>query len=148
MITSNSVRIPVPADVVWSVFADVERWPTWTTSVTSIQPLDGAEIDVGRRFRIKQPRLPVLVWRVNDVEPGRSWTWTAGSAGARTYAAHEVQPDGDNAAVVTQRIDQRGPLGALFGMMTRRMTRRYLAVEADGLKAASEEQWHGAPQSQ
>lgn len=147
MITSNAVRIQVPAEVVWSVFADVERWPTWTRSVTSVQPLDGADLDVGRRFRIKQPRLPVLVWQVTEVDPGRSWTWQAGSAGARTYASHEIRPDGDAAAVVTQRIDQRGPIGAVFGMVTRRMTRRYLALEADGLKAASEQREHGAAQA-
>jgi uncharacterized membrane protein len=146
MITSNTVRIPVPAEVVWSVFTDVERWPTWTASVIAVEPLDGAGLEVGRRFRIKQPRLPVLVWKVTDVEPGRSWTWVAGSPGARTYASHEIVPDGDAAAVVTQRIDQRG-LGVLFGVMTRRMTRRYLALEADGLKTRCQQQQHGAAQS-
>jgi uncharacterized membrane protein len=147
MITSNSVHIPVPAEHVWSVFTDVERWPDWTQSVTALEPLDGAGIEVGRRFRIKQPHLPTLVWQVTDVDPGRSWTWVAGSAGARTHASHEIRPDGDGAAVVTQHIDQRGPLGVLFGVITRGMTRRYLALEAEGLKATCQQQWHGAAQS-
>lgn len=138
MITENSVRVSAPAEVVWSVFTDIERWPTWTASVTSVQPLDGAGIEVGRRFRIKQPRLPVLVWQISDADPGRSWTWVARSAGARTYARHQVFPDGDAAAVVTQSIDQRGPVGVVVGALMRGLTRRYLAMEAEGLKAASE----------
>ena len=146
MMTSNSVRISVPAGVVWSVFTDVERWPTWTRSVTSIQPMNGAGLEVGRRFRIKQPRLPALVWQVADIDPGRSWTWMAGLAGARTYASHDVSPDGDAAAIVTQRIDQRGPLGVIFGTLTRGMTRRYLAMEAEGLKVACERRGHDGPQ--
>jgi uncharacterized membrane protein len=144
MITTNSVQISAPADVVWSVFTDVERWPTWTQSVTSLQPLDGAGLEVGRRFRIQQPRLPALVWEVTAVEPGRSWTWTARSAGARTDAWHQVRPQGDAVAVVTQGIDQRGPLGVVVGVLMRRLTRRYLAMEAHGLKRASEDRAQGA----
>jgi hypothetical protein len=41
---------------------------------------------------------------------------------------------------VRQRIEQRGPLGALVGVMLRRLTRRYLELEAQGLKARSEKQ--------
>src|SRR4051812_8669511 len=119
MMTTNSVRVPAPAEVVWSVFADVERWPTWTRSVTSIEPLDGNGFEVGRRFRIRQPRLPVLVWRVTNLQPGRSWTWRATSAGAQTDARHEVLPDGDSGAIVTQSIDQRGPLGVVVGLLMR-----------------------------
>jgi hypothetical protein len=145
MITTNSIRVSAPAEVVWSVFTDVERWPTWTPSVIAVQPLDGAGIDLGRRFQIKQPRLPLLVWQVIELHPGRSWTWRAGRAGARTYASHEVTPDGDAAAVVTQRIDQRGLLGVALGVMTRSLTRRYLDLEAHGLKLASEHRESSAP---
>jgi hypothetical protein len=139
MLTTNSVQVSAPAEVVWSVFTDVERWPTWTRSVTSIEALDGSGLEVGQRFRIEQPRLPVLVWQVTATEPGRSWTWRATSAGARTDAWHKVLPHGDAAAVVTQGIDQRGLVGFVVGLALRRVTRRYLALEGEGLKRASEE---------
>jgi uncharacterized membrane protein len=139
VITTNSVGISAPAEVVWAVFSDVERWPTWTRSVTSVEPLDGAALEPGRRFRIRQPRLPVLVWRVSDVDPGRSWTWRATAPGATTDAWHRLRPDGDAATVVTQGIDQRGPLGVLVGVLMRRLTRQYLALEAQGLKRATED---------
>jgi uncharacterized membrane protein len=111
MITTNSVRISAPAEVVWPVFSDVVGWPTWTRSVTPVEPLDGPALEPGRRFRIRQPRLPVLVWRVTDLDPGRSWTWPATGAGATTHARHRLQPDGDAVTVVTQGIDQRWAAG-------------------------------------
>jgi uncharacterized membrane protein len=147
VITTNSVGISAPADVVWSVFTDVERWPTWTRSVTSVEPLDGRDLEVGRRFRIRQPRLPALVWVVTAVDPGRTWTWTATSAGARTDAWHQVLPDSDAGTVVTQGIDPRGPLGVVVGVLMRGLTRRYLAWEAQGLKRASEDRARGGARS-
>ena len=39
----------------WDVFSDVERWPEWTASVTSLVGRDGPELAVGKRFSIKQP---------------------------------------------------------------------------------------------
>ena len=136
---TNSVAIDAPADLVWSVYSDVERWPAWTQSVTLLKPLDGAGLEVGRRFRIAQPRMPALVWAVTAVEPGRSWTWTARSPGARTDAWHQVRPEGDAATVVTQGIDQRGTLSGMVGVLMGRLMRRYLAMEAQGLKRACED---------
>jgi hypothetical protein len=40
---------------------------------------------------------------------------------------------------VRQRIDQGGPAGALVGRLMRRTTRRYLDLEAAGLKTRSEQ---------
>ena len=92
MISSCSVDIDAPADLVWEVFADVEHWPDWTASVTELRGLDGPQLSVGRRFEIKQPRMPRLVWTVTDVEPGSSWTWVQRSPGGVTSARHEVVP--------------------------------------------------------
>lgn len=138
MITESSIEIEAPAATVWDVFADVARWPDWTESVDRLTPLDGPELEVGRRFRIEQPRFPALVWEVTEVDPGRGWTWRQRSPGGTTLAVHEVAPQADGMTLVRQRIEQRGPVGVLVGLVTRRLTRRYLTLEADGLKAASE----------
>jgi uncharacterized membrane protein len=138
MITEDSVEVAVPAAAVWDVYADVERWPEWTASITRIEALDGSELAVGKRFAIKQPRLPRLVWTVSALEPGVAWTWQQGSPGGLTLAVHEVVPLGPERTLVRQRIDQRGPIGTLVGALMRRTTRRYLALEAEGLKARCE----------
>jgi uncharacterized protein YndB with AHSA1/START domain len=139
MITDSSIEVEAPAAVVWDVFSDVERWPEWTASVTRLVALDGPGIAVGRRFGIKQPRMPNLVWEVTAVEPGASWTWRQRSPGGTTLATHELEPQGDGRTLVRQRIDQRGPVGLAVGVAMRGLTRRYLALEAAGLKARSEE---------
>ncbi len=138
MITEDSVEIAAPPELVWDVFSDVERWPEWTASVTSLVALDGAGLAVGKRFAIKQPRMPKLVWRVTEVNPGSSWTWEQRGPGASAGARHDViaQPGGHT--LVRQRIDQHGPLGALVGRLMITMTKRYLELEAQGLKARSE----------
>jgi len=138
MITDSSVTIDADAATVWEVFTDVERWSEWTASVTSLRALDEAELAVGRRYEIKQPRMMKLVWEVTAIDPGRSWTWKQRSLGATTLATHEVISDTEGRTLVRQRIDQRGPLGVVVAVLTRRMTRRYLDLEAQGLKARSE----------
>jgi uncharacterized protein YndB with AHSA1/START domain len=138
MITDASIEIDAPPAVVWETFADVEAWPSWTASVTSLRAIDGG-LEVGNRFEIKQPRMPKLVWAVTEVVAGSSWSWTQRSPGGTTVASHWVEAiDDGRRTLVRQRIDQRGPVGALVGAVTRGMTRRYLELEAEGLKAASE----------
>lgn len=138
MITEDRIEIDAPAGVVWDTFADVERWPEWTGSVTSLRALDGPQLAVGHRFEIRQPRFPKLVWEVTEVEPGTSWTWRQRSPGGTTLASHEVVALDADRTLVRRRIDQRGPIGALVGWLGRGLTRRYLRMEAEGLKAASE----------
>ena len=138
MITDCAVDIDAPASLVWDVFSDVERWPEWTASVTTLKALDGPGLAVGKRFEIKQPRLPKLVWEVTELDEGRSWTWEQRSPGGRTIAVHEVHPDGGRTHV-KQRLDQQGPVGGLIARLMRGTTRRYLDLEANGLKARSEQ---------
>jgi len=139
MITDCGIEIDAPATVVWDVFSDVERWPEWTASVTTLTALDGPGLEVGKRFEIKQPRLPKLVWEVTELTPGTSWTWVQRSPGGCTVARHEVIAESEARTQVRQQLDQRGPIGALVGLLMRGMTRRYLELEAAGLKARSED---------
>jgi len=144
MITETSVDIEAPASLIWDVYADVERWSEWTASITSVVPLDGASIAIGRRFEIKQPRFPKLVWEVTAVEPGVSWTWRQKSFGGTTIASHVLEPAGDR-TIVHQRIEQRGPIGATVGLMMRGITKRYLKMEGEGLRSCVERRRSDAP---
>jgi len=132
-----SVTIDAPIDVVWSVFTDVERWPTWASSFTSVDLVDGP-MRLGAKARIRQPRLPTVVWEVTKWEPGRSWTWVATGPGARTEASHVLTASG-RGTVAEQSIVSSGPLGRLVAFLYRSLTRRYLAIEAEGLKQRSEQ---------
>ena len=139
MIAEDSVEIDAPAQLVWEVFSDVERWPEWTASVTSLIGLDGPALAVGRRFAIKQPGMQKLVWRATEIDPGSSWTWVQRSPGVLVSARHDVIARPGGRTLVRQQLDQRGVLGAFVGRLMVKKTKRFLELEARGLKARSEQ---------
>ncbi|MGO8769498.1 MAG: SRPBCC family protein [Mycobacterium sp.] len=139
MLNEDSIEIDAPPRLVWDVFSEVERWPEWTASVTSLVGLDGSTLAVGKRFAIKQPRLQKLVWKVTEIEPGASWTWAHRSPGVLVTARHYVTARPGGRTLVRQQLDQSGVLGALVGRLTVTRTKRFLALEAQGLKARSEQ---------
>ena len=133
-----TVDVEAPPDTVWEVMTDVERWPAWTETVTSVQRLDEGPLQLGSQARISQPKLPETVYSVTDLEPGRSFTWVAKGPGVTTTARHEVEPMSTGGSRVTLSVEQGGVLGAVMGRLYRGLTDRYLANEAAGLKARSE----------
>jgi uncharacterized membrane protein len=148
MINEDSIEIDAPPQLVWDVFSDVERWPEWTASVTSLVGRDGPELAVGKRFAIKQPGMSKLVWRVTEIEPGSSWTWVQRSPGVRVTARHFVTRQASGRTLVRQQLDQRGALGALVGRLMVKKTKRFLELEAQGLKACAEQRSRaGGPRS-
>ena len=133
---SISVHIDASPERVWDVMLDIERWAEWTRSVTSIKQLEPGVLRVGSRARIRQPRLPPTVWRVTEIDE-RGFTWVAGAGPARTVASHWVEADGDGSrATLSLRFD--GFLGPFVARLTKNINDRYLAMEAEGLKARSE----------
>ena len=139
MLTEDSIEIDAPPQLVWEVFSDVEHWPEWTASVTSLVGRDGSNLAVGKRFSIKQPGMSKLNWKVTEIDPGSSWTWVQRSPGVRVSARHWVIPQPNGRTLVRQQLDQRGVVGALVGRLMVKKTRRFLEQEAQGLKARSEQ---------
>jgi uncharacterized membrane protein len=139
MITVDSIEIDAPAQLVWEVFSDVERWPEWTASVTSLVGRDGSNLAVGKRFSIKQPGMSELTWKVTDIDSGLSWTWVQRAPGAFASARHDVIAQPDGRTLVRQQLDQRGVLGALVARLMINKTKRFLQLEAHGLKTRSEQ---------
>jgi uncharacterized membrane protein len=139
MITEDSIAIDAPAPLVWEIFSNVEHWPDWTESVTSLVGHDGSDLAVGKQFSIKQPGMTKLVWKVTEIDSGSSWTWVQRSPGVNVSARHWVISQPDGSTLVRQQLEQRGMLGALVGRMMVKKTKRFLAQEAQGLKARSEQ---------
>jgi uncharacterized membrane protein len=131
--------VAAPAERVFDVYSDVAHWPDWTSSVTSVELLDPGPLRVGSRARMRQPGLPVAVWQVTELAPGRSFTWVARGPLIVTTGRHEVTPGGGAGHVtVTATLEQAGPVGAVVGLLTSRLTNRYLQTEVRGLKAHCE----------
>ena len=136
---SISVDVDAAPDRVWEVMADVERWPEWTETVTAVTRLQAAPLGLGSHVRVEQPRLPTTEYVVSEYEAGRGFTWSATGPGVRTTARHTIEPRPGGGSRVVLTVQQSGPLGEVMGrLFFRRLTERYLATEAAGLKARSE----------
>lgn len=134
----RSVQIAAGTDVVWSVMSDVTSWPQWTASIRSVQLLEPGPLAVGSRVRIQQPKLPTAVWEVTELEPGRGFTWTNRGPGMTSTGGHRIVSTTDGTSSVTLRIEQVGP-GALLAWLFLPLTRRYVQMEAAGLKSRCEQ---------
>jgi uncharacterized membrane protein len=138
----TSVDINAPSDAVWVTLIDVERWPDFTPSITSLELLHASPLTVGSRARIKQPGTPPLVWEVTSFEPGTSFTWRAKSLGITSVGSHKLRPV-VGGVQVTFGLHQTGPLAPIVQLFTGARTRRYVETEAASLKKRCE----GAAQS-
>ena len=134
----TSIDVAAPADRVWEVLVDVERWPEWTESVSNVRRLDPGVLAVGSRVEISQPRIPTGTYTVTAFAPGIAFTWEQRQPGSRVSAHHECAPLAGGGTRVVLRVVMSGALGGVVGRIYRTLTERYLAMEAAGLKARVE----------
>ena len=138
-VASESLSIVISAvrERVWQVITDVESWPQWTTSMTTVKRLDDGPLRVGSRARIKQPGLPNLVWQVTDISDGDEFTWVTRTAGVDATGHHRLDetPDGVR---LTLSLTWTGIFAGVVAAMAGRQTRKYLALETAGAKARAE----------
>ena len=138
MRVETTIEIDAPPETVWAVMTDVARWPEWTTSVERAERLDDGPLGVGSRARLKQPKFPPVVWEVTELEPGRSFSWTAKNVGVTSVGEHRIAPHPNHGVTVTLSLRQEGPLAPVLTALTSKLTRRYVEAEAHGLKRRSE----------
>jgi hypothetical protein len=152
----TTIEVGVPAPVLWLAVADVEHWPEWTPTMNDITWLTGppastpgtpagtavprstAPLVVGGQARVRQPRLPELVWEVTDVRPGESFTWRTRSSGVTAIATHEIAVLTPERSELTLGLTQTGPMAGIAGFLTGRKSRYNLQQEAEGLKRYAE----------
>jgi len=132
------MEIAAPPERVWAVMSDIERWHEWTRSVASISRKDSGPLAVGSRAVIRQPKFPPALWTVTALEPGRSFAWTNVAPGVRVLATHSVEGTASGTRARLS-LEYRGIFGGLLARLTKGITERYLAMEADGLKRRSED---------
>lgn len=134
---SITVDIAAPPERVWEVLSDIGRWHEWTPTVTSVLRHDDGPLQVGSRAKVVQPRIPEAEYVVTELRPGRAFTWMATAPGVVTTARHDVEPIADGTRVRLS-VAHAGWLSQLMGRFYRGLTDRYLANEANGLKAHCE----------
>lgn len=131
------VPIDAPAEVAWRVLADLERWPSWTDSMTTVARIGTGELVPGLRVKVKQPKLRQVEFEVTAVGPGRSFRWVSEAPGITTTATHEIAATGQGTSELTLSFEMVGPLGGITGALFGGLIRRYVQMEADGLAGAA-----------
>lgn len=125
------------AEQLWAAVADPVSWPQWTESMTSVELLDG-RLAPGARARIVQPGLPRSSWVVTEFVSGESFVWTTTSGGVTTTGSHTVRRLDGGRSRIELGLDMHGLIAPLLRLALGRRFRRYVTMEADGLKAAAE----------
>lgn len=133
----HATCINAPRSVVWSVTLDIERWPQWTPTVTSIERLDEGVFRRGSRALIKQPGLPAAEWVVTDLTPEERFTWESYVRGIHMIATHELTTQVAGTQSVL-RLEMSGVVARLLWPLIRFSVRKSLQRENAGLKARCE----------
>ena len=130
----STVTMAASPEQVWSVLADVVRWPEWLPTVTRVEPLDSSSLKIGARYKISQPKLPITVWTVSELTSGSSFNWEAHSPGIRTIATHALAPISSLEVSVTLGVIFSGFFAGAVSLFKGGLTQDYLNREAAALK--------------
>jgi hypothetical protein len=117
---------------------DVERWPEWTASMTRVERVDRGPLGVGSHVRVKQPKLPPALFEIASWVPERTFDWITKSPGVTAVARHAIEPTSGGVRV-TLSVEYSGWLAGFVVWWFGKLTSRYVAMEADGLKRRCEE---------
>jgi uncharacterized protein YndB with AHSA1/START domain len=132
-----AVTIEAPPEKVFAVLCDVERWPEWTPTMTSVQRVDSGPFAIGSSANVRQPRLRPSVWRVTKLEDKRGFFWTTRSPGLQMTAGHMIEPEGAGSRVELT-FELTGLIAPVLSRLYGGMIKRYMTTESLGLKKRSE----------
>jgi uncharacterized protein YndB with AHSA1/START domain len=102
-----STTIQASTDRVWALLTDAAGFPSWNSTVTSIE----GDIKEGGALAMRVPVAGERVFKakVSNVVPGRSMTWSDGMApmfkGVRTFT---LTPNGDGSTVFQMKEEFSG----------------------------------------
>ena len=124
MTFSVSRRIAAPADAVWALLADTDKWPAWGPSITGVEPAAAGPAEraaatpasgpdsgpasglgsgpasgrlaSGSRGKVRTVLGAALPYTVTAFEPGRYWSWSVAGIPA---TGHRVIPQGGGCLV-------------------------------------------------
>jgi hypothetical protein len=141
---SVAVEIDAPPNGVMAILCDIDRWPEWTSTMTSVRRIDIGPLALGSRARVRQPKLLPAIWVVTEFDEKSGFTWMSRSPGVQVAAGHRVETTG-NGCRATLSLQFSGLFGPLLARVLRGMNERYLTTEAKGLKERAEHETKRKP---
>jgi hypothetical protein len=107
----RSIDVDVPVSFAWAYMTDIRNWNDPPAEFA----LEGPFGD-GTRGSTRMPGLPLAVWTIRDVEPGRAYTIDGGSFLERAVLlCHwRFDPLSERTARLTQRLELLGENAAAY----------------------------------
>jgi uncharacterized membrane protein len=123
----HSERIEAPAQAIWRLWDNTDRWPDWNEQILKVEVDGEGELRVGAKLSTKMRRGGTVRHLVTEYEPGTLLTYEASFPGARSGLEHRLR-EGRRSVEVTHRRYVDGPLASLWAPMIGRK-RMHEAVE-------------------
>lgn len=133
----ESIDIDAHQQRVWDVLSDLEAWPRRIETVDAVELLTPAPVAEGSRILLKQPKLPEGTWDITVWDAPSYFELRQKSGGVTSVAGHRVEGLEQGRSRLILNLDMRGlliPVVALFSGLTK----RYMSIEAQGMKLAAE----------
>ena len=87
-VATHELLINAPAQIIWSLVAEIDRWPSWNPAVKSAK-LNGA-FEVGTTFDWKSGGISI-VSTLQKIEPTSKLVWTGKAIGTRAIHVWSFQ---------------------------------------------------------
>ena len=87
-VATHELLINAPAQTIWSLVAEIDRWPSWNPAVKSAK-LNGA-FEVGTTFDWKSGGISI-VSTLQEIEPSSKLVWTGKAIGTRAIHVWSFQ---------------------------------------------------------
>ena len=134
----QSIDIDARQQRVWDVLSDLEAWPQRVETVDVVELLTPAPVGEGSRVRLKQPKLPEGVWEVTVWDAPSYFEFRQQSGGVTNVAGHRVEALEEGRSRLTLTLEMRGLLVPVVALFFKGLTNRYMTIEAQGMKRATE----------
>lgn len=122
----TSIEIDCPVDDVWAFVSDVGAWPTWRTTITSVEP--PTSLEAGAPFS-GTTRLLGRTWRwgleLTVVEPGECLAYDVVKGVAKPTVEYHLEPiEGGCRFTMSGHIERMGLLGSVLAPLALPALRR------------------------
>jgi hypothetical protein len=133
----HSVEVQAPAQRVWDIMSQPQRWPEWIPTFRRVALVSGSA-GLGAVYRVEQPRLPPALMTVTDWQAGRGFTWASRTPLLRARGEHHIEESGPNQCGVRLELRFEGMLAPVAARLLRRLVTEYVSTEASALKTRAE----------
>lgn len=135
LVARKEIIIAAPAEKLWAMQADINRWPEWQPGVTAAH-LEGA-LAVGQVFRWKGGGLNITS-TLQEVESPSRIGWTGKAIGIDAVHIWTFEPHGDGTRVTSEE-SWSGWLTRILKLLDPHMLEKSVNTSLEVLKTTAEQ---------